>query len=63
VHQIHDRTTMNFDDEDRLELQFLAGGNIVEHAPVFSPDGRLVPNGYYICNTMILVYQIHVRAM
>jgi len=54
---------MNFDDEDRLELQFLAGGNIVEHAPVFSPDGRLVPNGYYICNTMILVYQIHVRAM
>jgi len=33
---------MNFDDEDRLELQFLAGGNIVEHAPVFSPDGRLL---------------------
>ncbi|TDG48678.1 hypothetical protein AWZ03_005007 [Drosophila navojoa] len=33
---------MNFDDEDRLELQHLAGGNIVEHAPVFSAQGRFV---------------------
>ncbi|KAM8716801.1 hypothetical protein ACLKA7_003639 [Drosophila subpalustris] len=33
---------MNFDDEDRLELQHLAGGNIVQHAPVFSEHGRFI---------------------
>ncbi|EDW64200.1 WD repeat-containing protein 75 [Drosophila virilis] len=33
---------MNFDDEDGLELQHLAGGNIVKHAPVFSAQGRFV---------------------
>ncbi|KAH8419441.1 hypothetical protein KR222_011768, partial [Zaprionus bogoriensis] len=33
---------MNFDEEDKLELQHLAGGNIVEHAPVFSAQGRFV---------------------
>ncbi|ALC40359.1 CG12050 [Drosophila busckii] len=33
---------MNFDDEDKLELQHLAGGNIVQHAPVFSTMGRFV---------------------
>ncbi|XP_017007025.2 uncharacterized protein l(2)05287 [Drosophila takahashii] len=44
---------MNFDDEDRLELQFLAGGNIVEHAPVFSPDGRFM---FVRCLTKVQVY-------
>ncbi|KAH8413562.1 hypothetical protein KR009_012290 [Drosophila setifemur] len=44
---------MNFDDEDRLELQFLAGGNIVEHAPVFSPDGRFI---FVRCLTKVQVY-------
>lgn len=44
---------MNFDDEDRLELQFLAGGNIVEHAPVFSPDGRFM---FVRCETKVQVY-------
>lgn len=33
---------MNFDDEDKLKLRHLAGGNIVKHAPVFSTQGRLV---------------------
>ncbi|KMY91274.1 uncharacterized protein LOC6733035 [Drosophila simulans] len=44
---------MNFDDEDRLELQFLTGGNIVEHAPVFSPDGRFM---FVRCLTKVQVY-------
>ncbi|KAH8248641.1 hypothetical protein KR032_001710 [Drosophila birchii] len=44
---------MNFDDEDRLELQYLAGGNIVEHAPLFSPDGRFM---FVRCLTKVQVY-------
>ncbi|XP_017121115.1 WD repeat-containing protein 75 [Drosophila elegans] len=44
---------MYFDDEDRLELQILAGGNIVEHAPVFSPDGRFM---FVRCQTNVQVY-------
>ncbi|XP_016970795.1 WD repeat-containing protein 75 [Drosophila rhopaloa] len=44
---------MYFDDEDRLELQYLAGGNIVEHAPVFSPDGRFM---FVRCLTNVQVY-------
>ncbi|XP_016964225.1 WD repeat-containing protein 75 [Drosophila biarmipes] len=44
---------MNFDDEDRLELQFLAGGNIVEHAPLFSPDGRFM---FVRCQEKVQVY-------
>ncbi|KAH8339448.1 hypothetical protein KR074_011088 [Drosophila pseudoananassae] len=39
--------------DDRLELQFLAGGNIVEHAPVFSPDGRFM---FVRCLTKVQVY-------
>ncbi|KAH8269389.1 hypothetical protein KR018_011113 [Drosophila ironensis] len=44
---------MNFDDEDRLELQSLAGGSIVEHAPVFSPDGRFI---FVRCGSKVQVY-------
>ncbi|KAH8246505.1 hypothetical protein KR038_006586 [Drosophila bunnanda] len=44
---------MIFDDEDRLELQYLAGGNIVEHAPLFSPDGRFM---FVRCLTKVQVY-------
>ncbi|EDW03615.1 WD repeat-containing protein 75 [Drosophila grimshawi] len=33
---------MNFNDDDGLELQHLAGGNIVKHAPVFSAQGRFI---------------------
>ncbi|XP_068140161.1 WD repeat-containing protein 75 [Drosophila tropicalis] len=33
---------MSFADVDHLELQHLAGGNIVEHPPVFSAQGRFV---------------------
>ncbi|XP_062121762.1 WD repeat-containing protein 75 [Drosophila sulfurigaster albostrigata] len=44
---------MNFDDEDRLELQHLAGGSIVEHAPVFSEQGRFI---FVRCNQKVQVF-------
>ncbi|KAH8377198.1 hypothetical protein KR093_004054 [Drosophila rubida] len=44
---------MNFDDEDRLELQHLAGGSIVQHAPVFSEQGRFI---FVRCNLKVQVF-------
>ncbi|SPP82137.1 WD repeat-containing protein 75 [Drosophila guanche] len=44
---------MNFDEEDHLELQYLAGGNIVEHPPVFSPEGRFI---FVRCGSKVQVY-------
>lgn len=31
---------MDFDELDKLKLQYLAGANLVEHTPLFSAGGE-----------------------